>query len=168
MIPFATWDINTIYFDFTSLMKYLAQQYFSGHCSDHVYPSLVVIGAELKEEICVWHIGTQTDTVFAHLFDKPWLTSVSGLKMKVTLGFWSHCRVRTVASSLFYGINSYVEYIQHMMGDVPCAILRTRCESHIQHIMCRHAPFLGWTVKVTWVICSFSMPTFSFDLHWFR
>ena len=73
------WDINTFYYDSTSLMKNLAQSCFSGPCPDHVYLSLVVIGAELKEEIYVWHTShRRTDTVFTHLIEKPAvLTSVS-------------------------------------------------------------------------------------------
>ena len=73
------WDINTFYHDSTSLMKNLAQSCFSDPCPDHVYLSLVVIGAELKEEIYVWHTShRRTDTVFTHLIDKPAvLTSVS-------------------------------------------------------------------------------------------
>ena len=82
------WDINTFYYDSTSLMKNLAQSCFSGPCPDHVYLSLVVIGAELKEEIYVWHTShRRTDTVFTHLIEKPAvLTSVSPRAKKLTEG----------------------------------------------------------------------------------
>ena len=89
------WDINTFYYDSTSLMKNLAQSCFSGPCPDHVYLSLVVIGAELKEEIYVWHTShRRTDTVFTHLIEKPAvLTSVSP-RAKNLIWFkfdWSLC-----------------------------------------------------------------------------